>query len=51
MRLDDEERAMLAGEQGEPRRWATAQRIAVGDFLDAADLVPVSQAHTIGQGG
>ena len=45
MRLNDEERAMLAGEAGEPRRWALAHQVAVGEFFDAADLVPVSQAH------
>ncbi len=45
MRLTDEERAMLAGELGEPRRWAIAHQIAVGGFFDAADFVPVSQAH------
>jgi predicted aconitase len=45
MRLNDEERAMLAGEMGEPRRWAIAHQIAVGEFFDTADLVPVSQAH------
>ncbi|HEY3911005.1 MAG TPA: aconitase X catalytic domain-containing protein [Stellaceae bacterium] len=45
MRLTDEERAMLAGEQGEPRRWALAHQIAVGEFFDAADFVRVSQAH------
>ena len=45
MRLGNEERAMLAGEAGEPRRWAIAHQIAVGEFFDAADLVPVSQAH------
>jgi predicted aconitase len=45
MRLNDEERAMLAGELGEPRRWAIAHQIAVGDFFDAADFVPVLQAH------
>src|SRR3979490_2660833 len=45
MRLTDEEKAMLAGEAGEPRRWAIAHQIAVGEFFDAADLVPVSQAH------
>src|SRR3984957_1441002 len=45
MRLNDEERAMLAGEMGEPRRWAIAHQIAVGEFFDAADLAPVSQAH------
>ncbi len=45
MRLSDEERAMLAGAFGEPRRWAIGHQIAVGEFFDAADMVPVSQAH------
>jgi predicted aconitase len=45
MRLTDEEQAMLAGAAGEPRRWAMAHQIAVGEFFDAADFVPVSQAH------
>ena len=36
---------MHAGEFGEPRRWAITHQIAVGEFFDAADLVPVSQAH------
>src|SRR5690349_20833028 len=45
MRLAAEERAILAGELGEPRRWAIAHQIAVGEFFDAEDLVPVSQAH------
>src|SRR5436190_3014460 len=45
MRLDDEEQAMLAGALGEPRRWAIDHQIAVGEFFDAADLVPVSQVH------
>jgi predicted aconitase len=45
MRLTDEEQAMLAGEFGEPRRWAIRHQIAVGEFFDAADLVSVSQAH------
>ena len=45
MRLTDEERAMLAGEFGEVRRWALAHQVAVGEFFDAADFVPVSQAH------
>jgi predicted aconitase len=47
MRLGDEERAMLAGECGEPRRWAIRHQIAVGEFFDAADFVPVSQAHVM----
>jgi predicted aconitase len=45
MRLTDEENAMLVGELGEPRRWAIAHQITVGEFFDAADFVPVSQAH------
>src|SRR5436853_3723320 len=45
MRLTDEEKAMLAGESGEPRSWAIQHQIAVGEFFDAADLVPVTQAH------
>src|SRR5271167_249790 len=45
MRLTDEEKAMLAGELGAPRRWAIAHQIAVGEFFDAADFVTVSQAH------
>src|SRR5712692_1359519 len=45
MRLNDEERAMRAGALGEPRRWAIEHQIAVGEFFDAADFVPVSQAH------
>jgi predicted aconitase len=45
MRLNDEERAMRAGVFGAPRRWAIEHQIAVGGFFDAADLVPVSQAH------
>lgn len=45
MRLTDEESAMLAGELGEVRRWAIAHQIEIGEFFDAADFVPVSQAH------
>ena len=36
---------MFAGEFGEVRRWAIRHQIAVGEFFNAADLVPVSQAH------
>jgi len=36
---------MLAGEFGEPRRWAIEQQIAVGEFFDAEDFVEVSQVH------
>jgi predicted aconitase len=45
MRLTDEEQAMLAGEFGAVRRWAITHQIAVGEFFDAEDFVPVSQAH------
>jgi predicted aconitase len=47
MRLTDEEQAMRGGALGEPRRWAIEHQIAVGGFFDAADLVPVSQAHVM----
>jgi predicted aconitase len=47
MRLNDEERAMLAGEFGSVRHWAISHQIAVGEFFDAADFVPVSQAHVM----
>src|SRR5258708_5819005 len=45
MRRPADEKPMRAGEAGEPRRWAIQHQIAVGEFFDAADLVPVSQAH------
>ncbi|MEM7425686.1 MAG: aconitase X catalytic domain-containing protein [Pseudomonadota bacterium] len=45
MRLNDEEQAMLAGEMGEAKRWAVEHMLQVGGMFDAADLVPVSQAH------
>ena len=45
MRLTDEEQAMLAGEQGPVRQWAIRHQIAVGEFFDAPDFVPVGQAH------
>ncbi len=45
MRLNDEERAWLAGEAGPARQWAIEHQMRVGRYLGAADLVPVSQAH------
>ena len=45
MRLNGEQRAMLAGEFGPARQWAIRHQIAVGEFFDAPDLVPVGQAH------
>lgn len=43
--LDEEAKAMQAGRLGKARQWAIAHQITVGGYLDAADLVPVSQAH------
>jgi predicted aconitase len=45
MKLNDEEKAMLAGESGEPKRWAMEHMLMVGEVFDADDFVPVSQAH------
>ena len=45
MRLTEFERAMLAGEMGEPRRQALAQQVEVGRVFDAADFVEISQVH------
>src|SRR3954451_24256059 len=45
MRLNDLERAMLAGEMGAALRAAIEHQIGVGEFFGAADFVPVSQAH------
>jgi Aconitase X len=45
MRLTEEERAIDAGEQGLVRQWAIRHQIAVGEFFDAGDFVPVSLAH------
>jgi predicted aconitase len=47
MRLTEEERAILAGAQGRARQWALRHQIDVGEFFDAPDLVPVSQAHVM----
>jgi predicted aconitase len=50
MRLCEVERAMLDGAMGEPRRLAMEQQVAVGRFFDAADFVPVTQAHLMADG-
>ena len=47
MQLTEEERATLAGEFGRVRQWAIRHQIAVGEFFDAIDFVPVSQAHVM----
>ena len=45
MQINDEERAMLAGELGEVRRWAMQHMLRVGRFFDAEQTVAVAQAH------
>ena len=45
MRLTDYERAILAGEFGEPRRQALARQVEIGQFFDAVDFVEVAQSH------
>ncbi len=45
MKLNDDEQAMLAGEQGRPRQFAMQQILRVGNFFDATDTVPISQVH------
>ena len=50
MRLNEYEQAMLDGGHGEPRRYALAQQIAVGDFFGAEEFVEVSQVHLMADG-
>jgi predicted aconitase len=45
MRLDDVERALLAGEQGAAAKIALEHQVKVGEFFGAPDFVPVTQAH------
>jgi predicted aconitase len=45
MKLDDQERAMLAGELGAAAKAAIEHQVKVGEFFGAADFVPVTQAH------
>lgn len=47
MQLNAEEGAMLAGELGPARQWAIKHQLAVGEFFDAPDFVPVGQAHVM----
>jgi len=57
MKLNDEEKAILAGEIGFIPQLALQHQIAVGDFFGAEDFVPVTQAHimadteSLGQAG
>ncbi len=45
MRLNSEEKAILAGEMGPVPKIAIEHQIKVGDFFGAKDFVPVTQAH------
>ena len=45
MKLNDIERAMRAGELGRVPQIAIDHQIKVGEFFDADDMVPVTQAH------
>ncbi len=47
MNLDEEEKAMLAGECGPLRQWAMDHQIKVGRFFGATDFVRVEQAHVM----
>jgi len=57
MILNDEEKAMLAGESGVVAKIAIEHQIKVGEFFGARDFVPVTQAHimadteSLGQAG
>jgi predicted aconitase len=50
VRLSEREEAILAGEEGRPRRFALEQQLAVGRFYDAGDFVEITQAHVMGDG-
>jgi len=45
MKLNDEERDILAGKAGRVPQQALQHQIKVGDFFGAEDFVPVTQAH------
>jgi len=45
MKLNAEQQAMLAGDNGPVRQWAMEHMISVGGMFDAEDLVSVSQVH------
>lgn len=47
MHLTEDERRMLAGEEGEAARWAIEQQLAVGDYFGAERLIPVTHAHIV----
>ena len=47
MKLNNQERAMLAGDFGLAVKWAMEHQLQVGRMFDAEDMVDVSQAHML----
>ncbi len=47
MKLNEEEKSLLAGESGHARQWAIQHQMQVGAFFDAEDFVTVGQAHVM----
>ncbi len=47
MQLNDDEKAMLAGQLGAVPRLALAHQVKVGEFFGARDFVAVTQAHVM----
>src|SRR6188472_184875 len=47
MKLNDEENEILAGKAGPVPQQALQHQIKVGEFFDAEDFVPVTQAHVM----
>src|SRR3954463_7756549 len=45
MKLNEEEKDILAGKSGPVPRQALQHQVKVGEFFGAQDLVPVTQAH------
>ncbi|MBP5749986.1 MAG: DUF521 domain-containing protein, partial [Firmicutes bacterium] len=45
VRLTEEEKRMLAGEEGEAKRVALGKIIELAEILGAEELVPVTKAH------
>ena len=44
-RLSDYEKELLAGQHGEPRKWAMEMLLKVARIFDAEDMVEVTQVH------
>lgn len=48
MRLTEDEKAILNGESGAAAKWALSTQVAVGEFFGADHMVPVTNAHMMG---